>query len=74
MEDKEAIIKSFVKTLQLTRVGENVVEGEYYTDGYEETAILYTRDFAGKTHPLPVNITADSGLSILKDIIYALEG
>lgn len=74
MEDKEAIIKSFVKTLQLTRIGKDVVEGEYYTDGSDEEAILYVRDWTGKAHPFLVNITADSGLSIMKDIIYALEG
>ena len=75
MEDKEAIIKAFVKTLQLTRIGRNVVEGEYYTDGNDEEAILYEKDvFSGRIRPRMVNITADSGMSIIKDIVCALEG
>lgn len=74
MENKEAIIKEFVKVLQITQIGQNVIEGEYFRDEREETAILYIRDlFTGKPHTMYVNITGDSGLSILKDIICALE-
>lgn len=74
MEDKEAIIKSFVRALQLTRIGENITEGEYFVDKGDETAILYIRDRnTGKHRYFTVNITADSGLSIMKDIIFALE-
>ena len=74
MEDKEAIIKSFVRALQLTRIGENIVDGEYFQDGGDENAILYIRNVTNRSmHPLAVNITADSGLSIMKDILYALE-
>ncbi|MBR6405272.1 MAG: hypothetical protein IKS18_03660 [Lachnospiraceae bacterium] len=74
MEDKEAIIKSFVRALQLTRIGENITEGEYFKDKGDETAILYIRDRnTGKHRSFTVNITADSGLSIMKDIIFALE-
>lgn len=74
MENKEAIIKKFVEALKLTRIGQNVMEGEYFADENDETAILYLRDLiSGKPHPLRVNITADSGLSIMKDILYALE-
>lgn len=73
-ESKEEIIKSFVRTLQLTRLGENIVDGEYFRDGGDETAILYIRDISNKSmHPVSVNITADSGISIIKDIIFAME-
>ena len=74
MENKEAIIKAFVKTLQLTRIGEHVMEGEYYKEDHEETALLYIENrFTGRPYPLRVRITGDSGLSIIKDILYALE-
>jgi len=74
MEDKEAIIKAFVQALQLTRVGGNITEGEYFTDKGDEAAVLYIRDMnTGKHRPFTVNITADSGVSIMKDILFALE-
>lgn len=74
MENKAAIIKAFVNALKLTRMGEYIVDAEYYKDGSDETCILYIKDPAAKKpKAYPVNISADSGVTIMKDIIFALE-
>lgn len=74
MEDKDRICREFARVLQKTRIGENVLDILYVQDEHEETArVLYRDLITGRLERLEVNITADSGLSILKDIIYALE-
>lgn len=74
MEDKDRICREFARVLQKTRIGGNVLDILYVQDEHEETArVLYRDLITGRLERLEVNITADSGLSILKDIIYALE-
>lgn len=74
MEDKEAIIKAAEKTLRCTTVGRDILDSEYFIDGCIDYAILYlVNRQSGKITPIRANITADSGLEIIKDMIYALE-
>ena len=73
-EDKDKICRHFARVLQKTRAGSDILDILYVEDRGEETArVLFADKNTGRLRRLDVNITADSGLSMLKDIIYALE-
>lgn len=69
IEDKELILSWLFQTIRCTREGMNLVNIAYkQLEGDREQAILVYENGYRKA----VNITADSGVAMIKDIMRAL--
>ena len=66
MENKRLIIGYFIRTLQLTRAGEDIEAIELSEDQNTETIIFRNG------YKKPVDITADSGIAMIKDIAKSI--
>lgn len=68
MEDKREILARLLHVLQATRAGRDIADLELEENKYGEYCKIVFN--SGKRRV--VDITADSGLSIIKDVIAAL--
>ena len=69
MEDKKIICALLTKTLQATRNGEDVAEIIYSrNDGEEYATVKYNNGYSKR-----VCVTADSGTSLIKDILRGMD-
>lgn len=66
MENKEKIIKALKDVLVLTRAGEDI-SGLVLSKAQDKITIVYKNG-----HFKSVNIEADSGIAIIKDVIKEL--
>lgn len=68
-EDKQFIIAALYQALQYTRAGLDIeqIRYEQLNNGTELAIIIYY----GGTHK-PVDITADSGIAVMSDILRAI--
>lgn len=67
-EDKAKICRAFCEALKLTRIGENLTTIQYIEEENKETVLLV---FNEKCY-IEVDVTADSGIAMMKDILRAL--
>ena len=69
-EDKEEIIKWLLATLKLTVAGVNIsdIKYEQLANGDEIAVIIYDNGYRR-----PVNISCDSGIALMRDILRAIE-
>lgn len=67
-ENKQLICDLLCKTLQATRYGDNIKRIVYKPERYIETAEVC---FSGK-NVLKVNVTLDSGIAMIRDILKGL--
>lgn len=69
-EDKEEIIKWLLATLKLTVAGVDISDIKYepLANGDELAVIIYDNGFRR-----PVNISCDSGIALMRDILRAIE-
>ena len=69
-EDKELILTWLLNTLKNTIAGMNLVNIKYKVldDGDEQAILIFENGYRKA-----VNITADSGIAMIKDIIKGLE-
>ena len=69
MEDKKTICELLTKTLQATRNGEDVTEIIYDRDeaGEEYATVRFTNGYSKR-----VCVTADSGTSLIKDVLRVM--
>ena len=74
MENKQEICNLLLKTLKATRYGSDIAEINYYDEGnydegnYGEKAIIsYSNGYE-----ITANVTADSGIAMIEDIIGTL--
>jgi len=70
LEDKEIICQKVAEMLRFTRAGEKIKTIEYRVDPFMETE--YAVIIWGHGEKQTVNITADSGVAIIKDICKAI--
>lgn len=68
MEDKKKILKRLLSTLQATRAGSDIVALELEQNGHDEYCVIVFE--SGEWEK--VDITADSGLTIIEDVLEAL--
>lgn len=69
MEDKKIICALLTKTLQATRNGEDVAKIIYSrNDGEEYATVKYNNGYSKR-----VCVTADSGTSLIKDILRGMD-
>lgn len=70
MEDKREILARLLHALQATRAGSDIValELEQNEQRYSQYCVIVFKSGCRKK----VNITADSGLAIMEDVIHAL--
>lgn len=70
-EDKRAITRKLLDLLVLTRAGKNLTDCEYHIEKQfkEEFVILRWNNRKSKA----ICVTADSGVSLIKDVIKAIE-
>lgn len=73
-EDKYRILKLFTPVLRETRAFPDLERIDYIKDEEGETARLVVEDPTGQCPPtfIDVDITADSGTAMLKDILKAV--
>lgn len=73
MEDKEAIVMRLKLLLMVTRAGSDIadlkleIDEKGMIDGGEYCVIVFKSGYRKK-----VDITADSGLAVIEDVIHAL--
>lgn len=67
LEDKAKIIKRLRKLLKATRAGREIIDMHLVLDGNKETVEI-TFENGSKE----VDITADSGIAIIKDVVGRL--
>ena len=71
MEDKREIVESLYKTLIKTRKwSDDIAEMFYIRNENEETVVI--RLYEGNAEMF-VDVTGDSGMALIKDVIDALE-
>ena len=68
MENKERITHQLMLCLLATRAGEDISDMSYMKSTGDEWVNITFRDGSW----LPVNVTADSGIALIKDVIKAL--
>lgn len=69
MENKQHILKLLLICLQETRAGEDIIGLRLVSDGYKEyVQISYSTGFGRM-----VNVTADSGIAMLRDILKEVD-
>lgn len=68
-ENKETILNMLFQTLKQTVAGIDIVEMRYemLTNGTELVVIIYD---SGKRKP--VNVSADSGIALMRDVLRAI--
>ncbi len=67
MENKEEIIARLKLLLRVTRAGRGIVDLVLAQDGGNETVLILFENGVKK-----VDVTADSGIAIIKDVINSL--
>ena len=69
-EDKNYIIQMLLQALRFTIAGQGIAEIEYkmISNGDEFATIIYDNGCRK-----PINITADSGVALMRDILRGLE-
>lgn len=69
MENKSNIVQRLHLCLLATRAGEDVADMQYFKfdDGVEWVTIIF-KDGSSR----PVNVTADSGIAMIQDVVKAL--
>ena len=69
-ENKEYVLQMLLATLKYTIAGVDIAEIRYeqISNGEEFAIIVFTNG----SHK-PVNITADSGLALMRDVLRAIE-
>lgn len=69
MEDKRRICELFADVLKLTRAGSEIdmIQYQKTADGIEKAHIYFSND-----EVMSVNVTCDSGMSMIRDITRAL--
>lgn len=71
MEDKKAICAALLKALKLTRCGEDLESLEYKKNEYMETVIVtYKKPY---NNEMNIDVTADSGVSMIRDIMWSID-
>ena len=68
MENKERITHQLMLCLLATRAGEDIGDMSYTKSTGDEWVSITFKDGSW----LPVNVTADSGIALIKDVIKAL--
>lgn len=68
MENKERITHQLMLCLLATRAGEDISDMSYFKGSGDEWVNITFMDGSW----LPVNVTADSGIALIKDVIKAL--
>lgn len=70
MEDKKVICELLTKTLQATRNGEDVTEIIYDRDehGEEYATVKFNNGYSKR-----ICVTADSGTSLIKDVLRGMD-
>lgn len=67
-EDKQLICDELARLLKFTRGGDGIGKIKYVKNGQHETAtIIFSKGFE-----VTVNVTADSGIAMIKDILKPL--
>lgn len=64
-EDKQAICDALAKALQLTREYHDLAALEYKNENHYETVTFVYLGSNGK----PINVTCDSGVAMIRDIM-----
>lgn len=70
MEDKKEIIEKFVKAVKVTRAGSGVKNIVYRKDAWSEYVDI--EFYSGSKHS--VNVSADSGAAMLREVLNYLLG
>ena len=68
IENKAKICSALCETLKLTRAGEDLTALQYIQKEDREMVILVFND----VHYIKVDVTADSGIAMMKDILKEL--
>ena len=74
MEDKKLICEELCKVLQLTRNNHDLVALRYEEIGsHEELVIAEWKDKNGHRSGISINVTADSGTAMIRDIMRCID-
>ena len=65
-ENKALITQKLFETLKVTRYGCDIEKMEYTTEGYDEIITVTFENGYTKR----INVTADSGKSLISDVMY----
>ena len=68
MENKERITHQLMLCILATRAGEDISDMSYFKGSGDEWVSITFKDGSW----LPVNVTADSGIALIKDVSKAL--
>ena len=73
-EDKAKIVELLLPVLQQTRAGCDITELRYEDGGLKGTEAVYCRiEHGGRNDELYIDVSADSGTELIKDIIKRIE-
>ena len=72
MEDKKGIVKTLLSLLRQTRFGDNILYMQYTTTISGEYVRITCSGDDALLNTIIVDVTADSGIAIINDVIKAL--
>lgn len=72
MEDKEDILKYLIEALSRTRYPKDEIAEVLYSKGNDGSEEVIIRLYEGNREMI-VNVTGDSGIAMIKDVLSALD-